>query len=97
MMWFQLIGTKLLPRIRSEKVAPSGQQRHPPAIEQVIGFSVQHLLSLTPSVSYNMLSEKTNQTIQTLVGVHGFKGSGVQGCILVPGLHIGCVFSDNML
>jgi hypothetical protein len=66
MMWFQLIGTKLLPRIRSEKVAPSGQQRHPPAIEQVIGFSVQHLLSLTPdtrhltpSVSYNMLSEKT--------------------------------------
>jgi len=23
------------------------------------------------------------------VGVHGFKGSGVQGSILVPGLHLG--------
>jgi len=23
------------------------------------------------------------------IGVHGFKGSGVQGSILVPGLHLG--------
>jgi hypothetical protein len=27
------------------------------------------------------------------VRVHGFKGSGVQGCILVPGLDLGCVFT----
>ena len=27
------------------------------------------------------------------VSVHGFKGSGVQGCILVPGLHLGCIFT----
>jgi hypothetical protein len=27
------------------------------------------------------------------VGVHGFKGSEVQGSILVPGLHLGCVFT----
>jgi hypothetical protein len=27
------------------------------------------------------------------VSVHGFKGSGVQGCILVPELHLGCVFA----
>jgi hypothetical protein len=25
--------------------------------------------------------------------VHGFKGSGVQGSILVPGLHLRCVFT----
>jgi hypothetical protein len=28
-----------------------------------------------------------------IVRVHGFKGSGVQGCILVPGLDLGCVFT----
>ena len=28
-----------------------------------------------------------------MVGVHGFKGSGVQGSILVPGLHLGCIFT----
>jgi hypothetical protein len=45
-------------------MASSGQQRRLKAIEQFIGFSVQHLLSLTPdtrhlkpSISYNMLSE----------------------------------------
>ena len=27
------------------------------------------------------------------VNVHGFKGSGVQGSILVSGLHLGCVFT----
>ncbi len=27
------------------------------------------------------------------VGVHGFKGSGVQGSILVPGVHLGYVFT----
>jgi hypothetical protein len=27
-----------------------------------------------------------------VVGVHGFRGSGVQGSILVPELHLGCVF-----
>ena len=27
------------------------------------------------------------------VRVHGFKGSGVQSSILVPGLHLGCVFT----
>jgi hypothetical protein len=26
------------------------------------------------------------------IGVHGFKGSGVQGSILVPGLHLVCAF-----
>jgi len=31
--------------------------------------------------------------ISNFVGVHGFKGSGVQGYILVPGLHLGCVFT----
>ena len=29
---------------------------------------------------------------QILVTVHGFKGSGVQGSILVYGVHLGCVF-----
>jgi len=28
-----------------------------------------------------------------MAGVHGFKGSGVQGSILIPGLHLGCVFT----
>jgi hypothetical protein len=28
------------------------------------------------------------------VGVHRFKGSGVQGSIFAPGLHLGCVFTD---
>jgi hypothetical protein len=28
-----------------------------------------------------------------MVGVHGFKGSRVQGSILVAGLHSGCVFT----
>jgi hypothetical protein len=32
---------------------------------------------------------------ELLVSVHGFKGSGVQGCILVPGLHVGCVFTTK--
>jgi len=27
------------------------------------------------------------------VGIHGFKGSGVQGSILITGLHLGCVFT----
>jgi len=31
-----------------------------------------------------------------LVGVHGFKGSGVQGSILAPGLHLGCVFTRKV-
>jgi hypothetical protein len=31
--------------------------------------------------------------VKEKVGVHGFKGSGVQGSILVPGLHLGCVFT----
>ena len=30
--------------------------------------------------------------VKSFVTVHGFKGSGVQGCILVPGLHFGGVF-----
>ena len=34
-----------------------------------------------------------NNIQKILVGVHGFKGSGVQGSILVPGLHLGCVFT----
>jgi hypothetical protein len=33
--------------------------------------------------------------VELLVKVHEFKGSGVQGCILVPGLHIGCVFTTK--
>ena len=31
--------------------------------------------------------------VKEKVGVHGFKGSVVQGSILVPGLHLGCVFT----
>jgi hypothetical protein len=31
--------------------------------------------------------------VKEKVGFHGFKGSGVQGSILVPGLHLGCVFT----
>jgi hypothetical protein len=31
--------------------------------------------------------------ITNSIGVHGFKGSGVQGSILVPGLYLGCVFT----
>jgi len=31
--------------------------------------------------------------IKNNLGVHGFKGSGVQGSILVPALHLGCVFT----
>jgi len=34
-----------------------------------------------------------NKCRKNIVGVHGFKGSGVQGSILVPGLHLGCVFT----
>ena len=30
-----------------------------------------------------------------IAGVHGFKGSGVQRCIIVPGLHLGCVFTGK--
>jgi hypothetical protein len=33
------------------------------------------------------------KSIELLVSVQGFKGSGAQGCILVPGLHVGCVFT----
>jgi hypothetical protein len=33
------------------------------------------------------------KSIELLVSVHGFKGSGVQGYILVAGLHLGCVFT----
>jgi hypothetical protein len=33
--------------------------------------------------------------VKTNVGVHGFKGSGVQGSILVPGLQLGCVFTKK--
>jgi len=28
-------------------------------------------------------------------GVHGFKGSGVQSCNLVPGLQLGCTFTTK--
>ena len=31
--------------------------------------------------------------VSIIVGVHGFKGSGVQGSILISGLHLGCVFT----
>ena len=31
--------------------------------------------------------------IERPAGVYGFKGSGVQGSILVPGLYLGCVFT----
>jgi len=39
---------RVFPSLRSEKVAPAEQQRRPTAIEQVIGFSVQHFHPLTP-------------------------------------------------
>ncbi|MEA1946604.1 MAG: hypothetical protein U9N83_04805 [Thermodesulfobacteriota bacterium] len=35
--------------------------------------------------------------VKEKVGVHWFKGSGVQGSILVPGLHLGCVFTKKAL
>jgi len=34
-------------------------------------------------------------TEKNKVGVYGFKGSGVQGSILVPGLHLGCIFTKK--
>ncbi len=34
-----------------------------------------------------------NCPCRSQVGVQGFKGSGVQGSILVLGLHLGCVFT----
>ncbi len=30
------------------------------------------------------------------IGVHGLKGSGVQGCIPAPGLHLGSVFTTKV-
>jgi hypothetical protein len=52
-MGFQLIGTKLFPRVRSEKVAPAGQQE--PCLcgdakfrFQVSGFGCQENESLNP-------------------------------------------------
>jgi hypothetical protein len=39
------------------------------------------------------LHPKTFERLQIFVSVHGFKGSGVQGCILVPGLHLWYVFT----
>jgi len=35
----------------------------------------------------------TCHAVSLLVGAHGFKGSGVQGSILVPVLHLECVFT----
>jgi hypothetical protein len=36
-----------------------------------------------------------SRRVELLVSVHGFKGSGVQGCIFVHRLHIGCVFTTK--
>jgi hypothetical protein len=36
-----------------------------------------------------------HNVIAFIIGVHGFKGSGGQGFILVPGLHLGCVFTTK--
>ncbi len=36
-----------------------------------------------------------SRRVELIISVHGFKGSGVQGCILVPGLQIGCVFTTK--
>ena len=33
--------------------------------------------------------------IKKTVTVHGFKGSEVQGSILIPGLHLECVFTGR--
>ena len=33
--------------------------------------------------------------MQVGVDAHGFKGSEVQGCILVPGLHLGSAFTTK--
>jgi len=38
------------------------------------------------------MEPKTSNIILSF-GVHGFKGSGVQGCIIVHRLHLGCVFT----
>jgi len=36
-------------------------------------------------------------SLQIFIDVRGFKGSGVQGSILVPGLHLGCEFMRKAL
>jgi hypothetical protein len=58
-------------------VAPAGQQRRPTAIEQVIGFSVQHLLSLTPDTLY-----------ETTPKWHGLLMIKLAASMAVPGLNI---------
>ena len=40
-----------------------------------------------------VLKDERPTPISVSVGVHRFKGSRVQGSILVPGLHLGCVFT----
>ena len=35
------------------------------------------------------------KSLTKTVSVHGFKGSGVQGSILVPGVHLGYVFTKK--
>jgi hypothetical protein len=57
-------------------VAPAGQQRRPTAIEQVIGFSVQHLLSLTPDTLY-----------ETTPKWHGLLMIKLAASMAVPGLN----------
>jgi len=55
--------------------------------------------SLNPTFYENINVRMINFTkfldTSCFVGVHGFKGSGVQGSILVPGLHLGGVFTKK--
>ena len=50
-----------------------------------------HLITFELSIGSGM----TGQKVKIFVGVHGFKGSGVQARILVPGLHLGCIFTGK--
>jgi hypothetical protein len=56
------------------------------------------MMNSQKAIKYRFLSEPqavipAKAGIQSFLGVHGFKGSGVQGSILIPGLHLGCVFT----
>jgi len=52
------------------------------------------MMNSQKAIKYRFLSEPqavipAKAGIQSFLGVHGFKGSGVQGSILIPGLHLG--------
>jgi hypothetical protein len=44
-------------------------------------------------IKFSVFQKHRYHSLKEMAGVHGFKGSGVQGSILIPGLHLGCVFT----